>query len=240
VIEYNPKEPLISFHVPRCGGTSFERILKQWFGPYLFLHYYNPEHNLMPKLHSLKHRLFFWRYKYGVCIHGHFNHRRNYGVLDYYPYIKQYISIVRDPFDLHVSNYFFSKKLIQRTAMNPKRNIAANRYDGLNHYLKEEPSFMMQLLPEQLTETNYQAFIENHFVFIGVLEDYQRSIDILADRLNKPRVKVEVLNKSPYDETIADEENARKRFREKHSLEYKIYDLVKDNVADLQRGSGEL
>ena len=33
MIDYNPNEPLISIHIPKCGGTSLRQILNNWFRP---------------------------------------------------------------------------------------------------------------------------------------------------------------------------------------------------------------
>ena len=43
------------------------------------------------------------------CIHGHFNHGRGYGLPYFYSELDQYFTILRDPFDLTCSMYFFAK-----------------------------------------------------------------------------------------------------------------------------------
>lgn len=40
-LEYNPKKPLISFHIPKCGGTTLGSYLKNWFKKGYHAHYYD-------------------------------------------------------------------------------------------------------------------------------------------------------------------------------------------------------
>ena len=107
--KYDPKKPLISIHIPKCAGSSFSAILKSWFGKGYLGHYHDEKQDIAPIRHNLKSRLFFREYKPGICIHGHFNHDRGNGTQDYYPEVDQFITILRDPFDLHLSNYFYVK-----------------------------------------------------------------------------------------------------------------------------------
>lgn len=233
MIAYNPREPLISLHVPKCGGTSFERALKQWFGRYLFYHYHHQASGTDPQRHNLKHRLFRWRYKRGVCVHGHFNHFRGYGVADYYPDSRQFITILRDPFDLHRSNYFFGKRFAW---FDPDTGIKATtdeRYGNIDRYFEQTESYMMNFLPRTMTLENYQAIIETRFVFIGTVEAYQQSLDILSQRLGKPPVSIGRANTSVYNESLSDEARTRARFREQHPLEYAIYDYVTQRLAQM-------
>lgn len=107
---YNPKEPLISIHIPKCGGSSFSEVLKQWFKQNYLRHYHNEKTNTPPKKHKLEEGFFRKRWRYGLCIHGHFNNNRENGVRNYYPKVNQFITIMRNPFDLHLSNYFYVKR----------------------------------------------------------------------------------------------------------------------------------
>src|SRR5215468_759555 len=100
---YNKDKPLISLHIPKCGGSSFHAVLERWFGMGLYLHYFRgPLNEERPRKYELKS---------GTCVHGHFSRRRKTGVLDYYPEAEQFIIIVRDPFEMAVSYYFYAKGL---------------------------------------------------------------------------------------------------------------------------------
>src|SRR3954471_2189740 len=97
---YDKDKPLISIHVPKCGGTSVLAMLGKWFGTRLYPHYFDEELNRMPQRRE---------FKGGICIHGHFNRRRRTGVRDYYPEADQFITMLRDPFEMVVARYFYAK-----------------------------------------------------------------------------------------------------------------------------------
>src|SRR5262245_8731415 len=97
---YDPEKPLISLHIPKCGGTSFRAVLQHWFGPNLYRHCFYERLTKPPRKYDLEG---------GMCIHGHFNRKRQIGVSDYYPEVDQFITILRDPFEMTVSRYFYAK-----------------------------------------------------------------------------------------------------------------------------------
>lgn len=92
---YKYREPLISIHVPKAGGTSFINVLEQWFGKGLHKSYYSERTGKMPKKVRLK-KWLLQEYRPNLCVHGHFNRDRGFGIDDYYP-SSQLISILRDP-----------------------------------------------------------------------------------------------------------------------------------------------
>jgi len=77
---YDKYKPLVSIHIPKCGGTAFQSVLKSWFKKKLYLHYFVEKQNRMPEQHNVKisflSRVF---HKKGACIHGHFNKSRGLG-----------------------------------------------------------------------------------------------------------------------------------------------------------------
>ncbi|MFO0455867.1 MAG: hypothetical protein ACK5Z0_07635 [Planctomycetota bacterium] len=105
---YDPEKPVIYTHIPKCAGTSIVTMLRSWFGnAYHKLNQDETKDILLPKIETQAED---GRWLPGVkCIHGHFNHGRGYGLPYYYPEIDQYFTILRDPFDLVVSMYFFAK-----------------------------------------------------------------------------------------------------------------------------------
>jgi hypothetical protein len=69
--QYDKEHPLIAIHVPKTAGTSFRKVLEQWFGNRLHFHYYDEIMGAMPTKVRLKHR-FTNRFREGICIYGHF------------------------------------------------------------------------------------------------------------------------------------------------------------------------
>lgn len=218
---YDPSKPLISLHVPKCAGSSFRKVLEQWYGRRLISHYERKDR--LPGRRNLERGL-FGRRRTGVCVHGHFNSRRGYGVRDYYPQADQFITILRDPFELHVSDYFYVKKKRERGRDwdgKPWDGAVDNRSD-LATFLTESPrSYMLAYFPFELTMDNYRDRLEESFVHIGVAEDLQTSVDRLAERLGFPTVSVPRINVSKRNEAVP--EGARERFIEANPLAWAVY-----------------
>src|SRR5262249_55070595 len=153
---YNANKPLISIHVPKCGGTSFMALLGKWFGTSLYQHYFDEELNAMPRKHELRS---------GICIHGHFNRRRKTGVLDYYPVADQFITIVRDPFEMAVARYFYAKGLGDNRFRNgqPARPLQA-RFSDVGAYLQRERGerYLLNFFPYEVTLDNYEEMFEQY------------------------------------------------------------------------------
>ena len=110
MMTYDKSNPLISLHIPKCAGQSFQAVMRAWFGKNLATHYYGESKQRMPKKIRTKKR-FSNQYRTGLCIYGHFNNSRGFGVKDYYPEIDQFITVVRDPLETAASSYYYFRKV---------------------------------------------------------------------------------------------------------------------------------
>ncbi|WP_075590603.1 hypothetical protein [Labilibacter marinus] len=222
--QYNPKEYVFSLHIPKSGGTSFTETLKKWFWPGFHAHYFDHQFNRMPlpirKFKPPLHKLGI----YPMCIHGHFE--EECGVYETYPNAKQFITLLRDPLELQISLFFDHQRRLKDTgALYWKGEKVEMEFDSdLDTWVKERPSFLMKFLPWDITKENYKEVLNQHFIHIGVTEYLQKSIDIFAEKLNKKTVQIPHLNKSERFQQASDE--AIKIFKEKHELEYLIYDYA--------------
>ena len=225
--KYDKEKPLISIHIPKCGGTSFLAVLRGWFGKKLYTHYFDEKSCKMPRMHSLRSGLFKRKFKKGICIHGHFNRKRRFGVSDYYPEIDQFIVILRDPLEMSLSNYFFVKK--QRGARYRNGTVLRmeDQYENVNDYLLNHKTYLLYHFPEEITIENYEKILNQYFLYVGILEDIQVSVNILAKKLNFPKVITDHVNISKRDEQVAEE--IKEEFVRNHYLEYAIYNYALRN-----------
>ncbi|HDP94569.1 MAG TPA: hypothetical protein ENN40_04315 [Candidatus Aminicenantes bacterium] len=236
---YSREKPLISMHVPKCAGSSMRQVLRRWFKGNLLLHYQDESQNRAPERHSLARRFMMLRRRTGICIHGHFDNMRGTGVDDYYPGMDQLIAILRDPFDLHVSTYFY----VKRESRNGGRGafldgmahpIVKNRWT-LEEYLDTiRKSFLCRFLPPGLSPGNYRRVLEERFLYIGMMERFQRSVDALARQLDMPSVYVHSENVSPWDEPVP--AGTREEFIRHNLLEMGIYQYVQERWGETETG----
>jgi hypothetical protein len=222
---YDPDKPVIYTHIPKCAGTSVVRVLRQWFREtYHKLNQDETQDILLPKVET---RDAEGNWLPGVrCIHGHFNHGRGYGLPYYYPEVDQYFTILRDPFDLVVSMYFFAKG---RSAegkfwFRGEQVNFSSLFSSVSEYVSHYPYWLFHHLPQDITLDNYIEKLNSRFVYIGVFEDLQASIDQLACVLGKPQVTLPLLNASNYDEPVPSQ--LRERFYDDYPLLKEIYDFA--------------
>jgi hypothetical protein len=223
---YNPRHPLISLHVPKCGGSSFRDVLGKWFGTNYYLHYIDEATNQLPPQRRLRRPKLRFLYRQRLCIHGHFNRNRGLGVEDYYPNVNQFITILRDPFEVAVSRYFYAKRFGEKRVLAGRNQPIAAKFASINDFLEAHMNveFFAAYMPRPVTIDNYEAIFEKYFVYVGIMEDYQTTIDVLARKLGQPTVQVPVKNVSARDEEILP--SLRDDYVANHPLEYAMYDYA--------------
>lgn len=163
------------------------------------------------------------------CLQAHFHHGHGSGLPYFYPEVDQYITMLRDPFDLMVSMYFFTKGRSKAGQFWYRgRPVDINdQYPTIESYVQSYPYWLYSHLPQNLTLANYRTKLAQQFVYIGIFEDLQTSIDRLAERLGQRSVTVPVSNTSQYDEMVP--QHLRAQFYFDFPLPKKIYDFACEN-----------
>jgi len=166
------------------------------------------------------------------CIQAHFHHGHGFGLPYFYPEIDQYVTILRDPFDLMVSMYFFIKGRSKQGQFwfRGRPVDISQKYPNIESYLRSYPYWMFSHLPQNLTLVNYRQKLASQFVYIGVYEDLQTSIDRLAAILGQPTMPLLVSNASEYDENVPN--HLRAQFYHDYPLPKKIYDFALEHYLD--------
>ena len=211
---YDRDAPLISLHIPKTGGTSLFRILQGWFGDKLIRHY--GENGVLPQRHALTGP---------ICVHGHFNAAVGAGVPQYYPQAEQFMTFLREPFDRHVSQWLALRRVRTRKGVDPSvgpdfEKVVRRRARGQR--LGQDGHSMIWQLPEPANIANIGALMDEKFVFVGIMERYQESLDALAAVLGKPPVKAVRLNEHPSENAAY--ESLRPFYKKHFAAEYAIYD----------------
>lgn len=214
MIKYNPAKPLISLHIPKCGGQSVRRVLKTRFAENLYFHYYK-DYSVLPPKYELNP---------GICIHGHFNHTRGFGVADYYPEAGQLITFLRDPLEIMVSNYFFWKRKAREIQISTGFIKEGDEHDyrDIEDFFEKRPvSHIANFLPRYMTIDNFEEVFEEKFVYIGIVEDMKTSLANMARKLGFELVEEVWENKSPRDEEVS--QKTQERYIENNAFAYAIY-----------------
>ena len=216
--EFDPTQPLIFIHVPKTAGTSVRTIFEQWFPDRLYRHYFNRPANALPRKLDLSSDEFAGT---PPVIYGHFNRHRGFGIEAYYPEVRQFICILRDPLDLHVSTYFF----ILRTPQHPQHDELARM--SLDKFIQTRRPNMLEHFPRQMSMENYRDVIEEFFVDIGCFETLRASMIRIGGKLSKPtdNLSIPQLNTTPRDES--DWPDHRAAFRARWPLEHAVYDYTR-------------
>ncbi len=213
--DFDRRQPLIVIHVPKAAGTSSRKFFQAWYGDGFLRHYFNQKKEQMPKkydlfeLHSINNP---------IVLHGHFNKVRGFGVEDYYPEVKQFITILRDPFELEISKYFFIRK----------HGIDWNGMpvDDIKEHLIGAKSHMLDYFPREVTFNNYKEIIAKYFIEIGVTKHLRNSMKWIAYKIGM-QYEDELFGYHNTTERDQEVPNYLKDiFIENNQLEFDVYNYV--------------
>ncbi len=166
-----------------------------------------------------------------ICIHGHFDPLKSENqFFNFYPNAQQFITMIRDPLDMEISMYHYRKKFVEQGGIyfkGEKRNL---QVDTIEKYLQNKKSYLLESWPWKMGVENYKEVIEKHFVFIGILEKFDTSIRLLAEKLGKKFYEMPKLNSSRKDEKL--NEDTVQQFKKNNQLEYMVYEYVREKYFD--------
>ncbi len=201
---------------PKCAGQSMRRILEEWFSSSFQVHYFQqasappPHHDARP----------------GSCVHGHFNGERGWGIDQYYPGAAQLLTVLRDPLDLMLSNYFYWKR---RHSQVPEEE---REYRAVSDFFRARPKApILPFLPSGLDESNFTDVLSRRFVWIGLVENLDVSLPWLAAALGHPCPAIPHVNASSRDEQLPEE--LAEQFLATHRLEHAICRWVRETWSNL-------
>ncbi|MCP4822603.1 MAG: hypothetical protein GY892_00660 [Shimia sp.] len=223
--DFENQKPLIFIHVPKTAGGAVRQIVKDWFPNRFHRHYYNESAGGMPDLLPLKSEQFI---KYPPVIFGHFNRNRGFGIEDYYPDVSQFVTILRDPFEVAISHYFFVRKVSEHWK-------DQSRVPGvsLEEHIKVTGLNMLNHFPREMSSENFKDILEEYFIEIGITEELSKSLGLISKKLGVEfdPFQLEVVNVTERDQPLPEE--YRDQFYDKHPLEYAVYEFAKSRLAGM-------
>ena len=219
MIPYDRSKPLIAIHVPKTGGTSVRRIFAGWFGDGLLQHNYIEATATMPPRRDLA---ALHRPDRPVCVWGHFNMRRGFGIPDYYPEVRQFVTILRDPFETALSTYYFTRRVGHRW-----KDSASVPQGDIEDWLMSAKPNILNHFPRPITPENYRETIDGSFVAIGIIERLAESVDRIAQALGFPFDPASLTHENATPRERALDPSLRDAYAARHPLEFEVYDYVR-------------
>lgn len=225
---YDPSLPLVSLHIPKTAGTSLRSTLSDWFRNDRLRLHYRGDQGEAPERFDLGP---------GECVHGHFNRVRGIGALDYYPGARQFVTFLREPFARFISQWrylhFQKRNGVAVPALDADPTFAdwfSRRAEAMARGGdKEDPFSFLAQLPWAISADDPSSAFDRDYVAVGIMEDYQNSVRILAAALGfTPPTGTLHINRAddPHrnGDPTADFPEWREPHREVFAIEYAVYE----------------
>lgn len=213
--DYLFNKKFVFHHIQKCAGTSLNELLSKCYilkKDYSYINEKRININRLLPFHLLV---------------GHFETHKTQLFLRY-PEVKNknifLFTMIRDPLQFKVSLYYYWKK----------EGIGWFRADNLRRFLDIENNYLSKNLG--CDSDNYLEIL-SQYSFIGIVEEYEASINLLSELLKR---KLNVSNvsfrlnsshrNSEYMELIHDSDYI-KQFHSNNELDYKIYEYAKSRLS---------
>lgn len=211
----------IFHHIPKCGGSSLLKALDAWF---ILVRDYRPGWEMKYPPKTRLEKLTRWH-----CLCGHFE-EDGYRLWQRYPEALssgryRVFTFVRAPLEMKLSLYRYELE----------NNVAS--FTSVEECLLGRPNYMATVL--QVTEANYRAVLDRYF-FIGILENAQESLDLLASMIGKKKRQMPFTNRTRITLGTKAGDLAPDlvaTFREVNRLDYLIYDYCRERFEKLRSTS---
>lgn len=238
----NTAEPVILFpHIPKGGGTTFNEIIRME---------YTATETLWLKSRD---DAIFHGGRFTLDNTSKLKIARGHGIVfGYHRYLEQpfkYLSFVRDPVQRILSNYFY---FVSRPDLPEGKKIneegtslfdfQAQYPNSQAHYLLGA-SFPAEYSPCEEDKRQLRAILDEHFLAVGVVEQYNESLFIMRHLLNwkqdyywrKLNITKKVEARDKVDPEILE------KIRLGNQADQWVFEYAKDRIkADLQKLSEQL
>lgn len=228
MLNFDNNKPLVYLHLFKTAGSTIANFFEYWFkheGPPYPNGRYQPHHDYSTKTVLRCTQETIDRLKtHGVTnpvFYGHFDMTGRY---EFPSDCNQFITMLRDPFDVEVSAFYFRTVNLQDKLPPDLDNVEDYILNSDYHY-----KFSNVFTKEKLTLENYKEVINKYFVMIGSMKNYNKSLELLQDnlKLKIPKRLLELkINERIKVENYLSPEYLKDIHREKWPLEYAIYDYI--------------
>ncbi|WLR42966.1 sulfotransferase family 2 domain-containing protein [Bacillus carboniphilus] len=209
---------LFHLHIPKTGGTSLKHIVKQ--------NYQNIAEVYRPPIKKTLTKISNHNYD---CVIGHMR----YGAHEYFkPNKYHYITLLRNPIDRVISEYYFIARRPQHENYHLYKHLSLEEYASLPILQNMQSQFLLGYHAHQnLTIADLKIIkerINSGEITAGITEEFEKSLTLFSTKFNwKVKMNV-VLNKNnmrPINSTIPPVQIAT--IKRHNLIDLELYSYVK-------------
>lgn len=229
------QRPIVVLHIPKTAGTSLRRMIQDNYQANDLYFIYGKESGFTT-IEDFKNLA--EEEKSGVELFmGHLSFN-----LGLFPGLEpKFITLVRDPVDRVISYYHH---VMNRHQEWRDKNMSLLKYIEISNDVQmnnNQTKMISGMHRQPVTEKHLQTAIsniENHFAYVGVSEEFNKSVDILCSLFNWEARTI-------YKENIAKNRPGRSYFseyeinkiKELNRFDMRLYDYVKCRQSELAKGA---
>ncbi|MFC0470043.1 sulfotransferase family 2 domain-containing protein [Halalkalibacter kiskunsagensis] len=209
---------LIHLHTPKTGGTTLRKIITK--------NYKNSSHNVYLDEPKRKRKLKYLNQKNVSCIQGHFP----FGIHKYLSKPCDYITMLRDPIDRVISEYYFIRRGTRHRLHQQVMKMS------LDQYLRRSESINLQTrylsgATGPVTRKDLEIakkHIQNHFAVVGITEMFNESLFLMKKKLGWRDISYEKQNVTKTRPSLNQISDSTLIELEKHNkLDIELYNFAK-------------
>jgi hypothetical protein len=200
-------QPIISLHVPKCGGTSLQTIFYSHLLPdYRVLQFYpGIGINLQDDWNTGN-----------TLIHGHFIRRDGYSIETVCPGATHYVTCLRDPYDICVSAYKYGRIMNFSWA-------TQMTFPSFIRWMCDDPwGPLLGALPEWKADVSLQSYVST-FLAIGTVNNFNAYLQRLSELFSLSLSTCAPLNASDSHEAFPP---LREMLEEAHPKDFQLFQFV--------------
>jgi len=219
---YNPKTPVVVANVCPVAHELLRPVLDQWFGDSHRSIAIDESADPSELIRTVTRGGGKWK-KTVQCVSAVFDQRVSMGVPECLPAKHQLVTFVADPFALAVAEY--QRQLRQPNYWHRGQHIEfSQRFPTLDSFLERYPDWLYSRLPQNLTLANFSQKLSEEFLFVGVLESLQESVNQLATIIDQPTVELQ--GQWNAGDAGTGSQSQRKKFYAQYPRPKAIYDFA--------------
>jgi hypothetical protein len=170
----NGNEILIHLHMPKTAGTTLKHIIKRNIDPSVNFDVYEDHQQRKKKLIALSR-------KHVSCIQGHFP----YGVHHFFSIPCTYITMLREPIDRIISEYYFIRSRPKHNQYQKVNRMSLEEYQKQPEIMNQQTRFISGHIENTITEVQLEQAKENiqkYFSIVGITEMFNESLFLMKKK----------------------------------------------------------